>query len=98
MIKHPTSMYSSRIELLKSVMKAFSDREINDIDGIKVQLDDESNTWSLMRFSTTEPLFRIYTGGKDKEIVESEHIKAVGVVKKILGCMESKGGITNRKE
>ena len=84
-IKHPVSMYNSRMELLTKVKEAFSEKIIKDIDGVKVLMDEESNTWSLMRFSSTEPLFRIFTGGKDDTVVEKEHLNAVGTVRNILG-------------
>ena len=42
---------------------------INTIDGIKFYFDNDA--WMLIRLSQTEPLFRIYVGGKETETVQN---------------------------
>ena len=42
---------------------------VNTIDGIKFYF--KNGAWMLMRLSQTEPLFRIYVGGKDEQIVKN---------------------------
>ena len=52
--------------------------EINQLDGIKISIDD--NTWSLIRKSNTEDIIRISTESNDRELlvkIQKEMIKMV---------------------
>lgn len=49
--------------LLEQVEVFFAEREIDQTDGIKIFFD---GGWSLVRPSGTEPIFRIYSEGKDE--------------------------------
>lgn len=44
--------------ILKAVKEKFSDEEINDIDGVKIDFKD---SWVHLRKSNTEPIIRIYS-------------------------------------
>ncbi|MCG7845172.1 MAG: phosphoglucosamine mutase, partial [Methanomassiliicoccales archaeon] len=49
--------------VLEQVEVFFADREIDQTDGIKIFFD---GGWSLVRPSGTEPIFRVYSEGKDE--------------------------------
>jgi phosphomannomutase/phosphoglucomutase len=49
--------------VLEQVEVFFAEREMDQTDGIKVFFD---GGWSLVRPSGTEPIFRIYSEGKDQ--------------------------------
>ena len=62
-------------EIVKKVEGKY---EINQLDGIKISIDD--NTWSLIRKSNTEDIIRISTESNDKELlvkIQKEMIKMV---------------------
>ncbi|MBX2828882.1 MAG: phosphoglucosamine mutase [Flavobacteriaceae bacterium] len=50
--------------LLKAMEEAYSDEEINTIDGVKI---DFAENWVHLRKSNTEPIIRIYTEAKTQE-------------------------------
>ncbi|OFX89975.1 MAG: phosphoglucosamine mutase [Bacteroidetes bacterium GWF2_33_16] len=49
-------------KILESIKIKFSDFQVNDIDGIKIDFD---NGWVHLRKSNTEPIIRIYAESKD---------------------------------
>ena len=60
------------------VKKTEGKYEINQLDGIKISIDD--NTWSLIRKSNTEDIIRISTESNDRELlvkIQKEMIKMV---------------------
>ena len=62
-------------EIVKKIEEKY---EINQLDGIKISIDD--NTWSLIRKSNTEDIIRISTESNDKELltkIQEEMIKMV---------------------
>ena len=63
------------IEVVKKIEGKY---EINQLDGIKISIDD--NTWSLIRKSNTEDIIRISTESNDRELlvkIQKEMIKMV---------------------
>ncbi len=63
------------IEIVKKIEGKY---EINQLDGIKISIDD--NTWSLIRKSNTEDIIRISTESNDRELlvkIQKEMIKMV---------------------
>jgi len=63
------------IEVVKKIEGKY---EINQLDGIKISIDD--NTWSLIRKSNTEDIIRISTESNDRESlvkIQKEMIKMV---------------------
>ena len=63
------------IEIVKKIEGKY---EINQLDGIKISIDD--NTWSLIRKSNTEDIIRISTESNDGELlvkIQKEMIKMV---------------------
>ncbi len=59
-----------KADLIKHVMDEFSaGNDIDITDGLKIRYSDGG--WVLLRPSGTEPIFRIYSESKDKELAES---------------------------
>ncbi len=52
-------------KILEAVKKQYSEEEITDIDGVKIDWPD---CWLHLRASNTEPIIRIYAEAKTKEI------------------------------
>jgi len=50
--------------ILLKMKERYSNEQINDIDGVKIDFADE---WAHLRKSNTEPIIRIYTESKTKE-------------------------------
>ena len=57
--------------------------EINQLDGIKISIDD--NTWSLIRKSNTEDIIRISTESNDRELLVKIQKK---MIKMVENCYE----------
>ena len=51
-------------KLLKAMELKYADEEINNIDGVKIDFEDN---WVHLRKSNTEPIIRIYTEAKSQE-------------------------------
>jgi len=64
-------------ELLNKVKEHYQGENITDIDGIKIDWQD---SWLHLRASNTEPIIRIYTEAKTKEMAEEK----VGEIKDFL--------------
>ncbi len=62
--------------ILKAVKEKFSDEEVTDIDGVKIDFPD---SWVHLRKSNTEPIIRIYSEAATMEKADAlaEQIKAV---------------------
>ena len=67
-------------KLLKAMELKYADEEINNIDGVKIDFEDN---WVHLRKSNTEPIIRIYTEAKSQE--EADHLadKIIGEIKLI---------------
>jgi len=51
-------------QILESIKKKFSNYQVNDIDGVKIDFD---NGWVHLRKSNTEPIIRIYAESSDEK-------------------------------
>lgn len=67
-------------EAVKKVADDFKDYEQNDMDGVSVFLNDEYETWFIVRPSNTEPLIRLRVEGKNAEKVDELKEKIMGLV------------------
>jgi phosphomannomutase/phosphoglucomutase len=68
-------------QVLREVCEAFSSNKIDTTDGAKVFFD---GGWTLIRPSGTEPIFRVYSEGKDKATAKRIADRCERVVKEIL--------------
>ncbi|MFQ6122991.1 MAG: hypothetical protein ACE5R6_00045 [Candidatus Heimdallarchaeota archaeon] len=91
-ISHSEKLLSIRSTIMEEIIQHFSNYETIQIDGLKLQLNDTNNTSCLMRFSLTEPIFRVFTNSKDEQTMHSSHQQCVNIIKKIIGEFESKIG------
>ena len=53
--------------LLKQVKNKYSQYEVNDIDGVKIDFPDR---WVHLRKSNTEPIIRVYAEASTAELAE----------------------------
>lgn len=62
--------------ILEAVKKHFSNEEVNDIDGVKIDFKD---SWVHLRKSNTEPIIRIYSEAETREKADelAESIKQI---------------------
>ena len=67
-------------EIVKKIEEKY---EINQLDGIKISIDD--NTWSLIRKSNTEDIIRISTESNDRELLVNIQKK---MIKMVENCYE----------
>ncbi len=65
-------------KLLKAMELKYADEEINNIDGVKIDFDDN---WVHLRKSNTEPIIRIYTEAKSQEEADLLADKMIGEIK-----------------
>ncbi|MDD6211168.1 MAG: phosphoglucosamine mutase [Bacteroidales bacterium] len=66
--------------ILKAVKKRFSDFEINDIDGVKIDFPDK---WAHLRKSNTEPIIRIYSEAKSMQEAENLGNELISIIKEL---------------
>lgn len=66
--------------ILEAVKKHFSDEEVNDIDGVKI---DFKESWVHLRKSNTEPIIRIYS--EAKTMAEADELAES--IKKIISSL-----------
>ena len=67
-------------KLLKAMEVKYADEEINNIDGVKIDFDDN---WVHLRKSNTEPIIRIYTEAKSQEAADNLADKIISEIKLI---------------
>ena len=67
-------------KLLKAMELKYADEEINNIDGVKIDFEDN---WVHLRKSNTEPIIRIYTEAKSQEEADLLADKIIGEIKLI---------------
>ena len=67
-------------KLLKAMEVKYATEEINNIDGVKIDFDDN---WVHLRKSNTEPIIRIYTEAKSQEEADLLADKIIGEIKLI---------------
>ena len=65
-------------KLLKAMELKYANEEINNIDGVKIDFDDN---WVHLRKSNTEPIIRIYTEAKYQEEADLLADKMIGEIK-----------------
>lgn len=63
--------------ILLKVKEIYKDKEINDIDGVKIDFPDK---WVHLRKSNTEPIIRVYSEAKSMEIADEIGKKVMDVV------------------
>jgi phosphomannomutase/phosphoglucomutase len=71
--------------VLEAVCGAFPDRKVDLTDGVKVFFEEG---WTLIRPSGTEPIFRIYSEGKDKKTAKRIADECEKVLREIVDQME----------
>ncbi|MEM0448929.1 MAG: phosphoglucosamine mutase [Methanomassiliicoccales archaeon] len=72
---------SKKEEVLRGVCQSFASNRMDCTDGVKVYFE---GGWTLIRPSGTEPIFRVYTEGRDKETAKRLADKCEMVVKELL--------------
>ena len=68
--------------ILEAVKVKFSNEEITDIDGVKIDFDD---SWVHLRKSNTEPIIRIYSEASTMERAEELAREIMAVINEIAG-------------
>ena len=68
--------------ILEAVKVKFSNEEITDIDGVKIDFDD---SWVHLRKSNTEPIIRIYSEASTMERAEELAREIMAVISEIAG-------------
>lgn len=91
-IYHSDKLLTIRSNIMEEIIQHFSNYKTIQLDGLKLQLNDASNTSCLMRFSLTEPIFRVFTNSKNEQTMHTSHQQCVNTIKKIIGEFESKIG------
>lgn len=69
MIKDKVSVSGNLEDIYKKIKNHFKDTQINEIDGIRLDFND--NSWIHLRPSNTEPIIRLIGEAKTKERIES---------------------------
>jgi len=64
--------------ILEEMKKDFSNERINDIDGVKIDFENE---WVHLRKSNTEPIIRIYAESKDAQSADALANKIIDKIK-----------------
>lgn len=67
--------------ILEKVKEIYSDREINDIDGVKIDFPDK---WVHLRKSNTEPIIRIYSEASTMEAANAIGEDVIKIVNSII--------------
>lgn len=68
-------------KLLVAVKEHFKNEEVNDIDGVKIDFENE---WVHLRKSNTEPIIRIYAESSSKEAADELANKVIAEIKNLL--------------
>jgi len=66
--------------ILKSIIQLYSDKQIIDIDGVKILFENE---WVHLRKSNTEPIIRIYAESTDKSRADKLAFKIMSEIEKL---------------
>lgn len=70
-------------EVLRAVCEAFASNRVDRTDGVKVFFE---GGWTLIRPSGTEPIFRVYTEGRDEGTAKRLADQCERTVREILGA------------
>lgn len=68
---------------LKAVREAFASEKITDIDGVKIDFEQDK-MWIHLRRSNTEPIIRIYSEASDSIKAEAIAQKVISIVKEVI--------------
>jgi phosphomannomutase len=68
-------------QILESIKIKFSDFQVNDIDGVKIDFDEG---WVHLRKSNTEPIIRIYAESKDEKSSNELANKIIKEIKSMI--------------
>ena len=68
-------------QILVEIKKQYANKKINDIDGVKIEFDNE---WVHLRKSNTEPIIRIYSESESEATAEHLAQKLISDIKEII--------------
>lgn len=68
-------------QILAEIKKQYASKKINDIDGVKIEFDNE---WVHLRKSNTEPIIRIYSESESEATAEHLAQKIISDIKEII--------------
>lgn len=68
-------------KLLVAVKEHFKNEDVNDIDGVKIDFENE---WVHLRKSNTEPIIRIYAESSSKETADVLANKVIAEIEKLI--------------
>lgn len=69
--------------ILEAVKKEFSSERITDIDGVKIDFDEEK-MWVHLRKSNTEPIIRVYSEAADEDSANAIAARVISIAKNLL--------------
>lgn len=69
-------------KIMKGVLEEFKDKKIEDLDGLKIWIDEDS--WVLFRSSNNAPEFRIFAESKNEEVSKKLVEDGLALVEKII--------------
>ncbi|MDR1983857.1 MAG: phosphoglucosamine mutase [Prevotellaceae bacterium] len=71
-------------KIFENVKKKYSQQRITDIDGVKIDFDNEK-MWALLRKSNTEPIIRIYSEANDPATANELAQKIIDDINEFVG-------------
>ncbi|MFX1254644.1 MAG: hypothetical protein ACFFCZ_23735 [Promethearchaeota archaeon] len=83
-IAHDPKLLAERPKIIEAVLEEFKHLNPDTTDGVKIKFNIEANISSLLRFSNTEPIFRVYSNGKEESLVKKEHKECAQKIREIL--------------
>ncbi len=69
--------------ILSAMKEVFMDKRINDIDGVKIDFEEERQ-WVHLRRSNTEPIIRIYAEAPTQEDAEALAARVIAIAEGII--------------
>ena len=70
-------------KILEAMKKEFAAERINDIDGVKIDFENERQ-WVHLRKSNTEPIIRIYSDAPDEAAAQALAERVIAIANKII--------------
>lgn len=70
-------------KILEAMKKEFAAERINDIDGVKIDFENERQ-WVHLRKSNTEPIIRIYSEAPDEAAAQALAERVIAIANKII--------------
>ena len=71
-------------KILNGLKEAYSNEDINTLDGVKISFESERK-WVHLRRSNTEPIIRIYAEAPTKEAAEALAGRVIALANDIIG-------------